>query len=134
MGCCFMIILAGLASAHAESRRTIILPEVKIKDVTLEEAVAYLKQVVKKLDGWDDANINVIILGASEEQKRKKISLDVREIPLRSALDHIALSVGMKVRVDAHAVILAPATQSDEILTRTYRVPPHFIQAGSAAK
>ena len=111
-----------------------MLSEVKFKDLTLEEALTYVKQAVKKLDRLGGGSLNVIILGASEEQKKKKISLDVREISLRSALDHIAHAVGLKVRVDSHAVVLTSAAYSDELSTRTYRVPPDFISTGSAAK
>ena len=134
---CAAILLAGLHSTKAfvtDCSKPIMLHEVKLKDATLEEAVAYVKLAVKKLPAFGDGNLNVIILGASEEQKKKKISLDVREISLRSAMDHIAHAVGLKVRVDAHAVVLTSAAHSDELSARTYRVPPDFISAGSAAK
>ncbi|OYW98498.1 MAG: hypothetical protein B7Z14_14650 [Bosea sp. 32-68-6] len=134
---CALILLAGLHSTRAfitDCSKPIMLNEVRFKDATLEEAVAYVKRAVKNLHAFGDGNLNVIILGVSEEQKKKKISLDVREISLRSAMDHIAHAVGLKVRVDAHAIVLAPASQSNELSTRTYRVPPDFISTGSAAK
>lgn len=114
--------------------KPIMLAEVKLKDATLEEAVACLKLAVKKAGGFAGENVNIVILGASGEQKKKKISLDVREISLRSALDHIAHAVGLKVRVDAHAVVLTSAAYSEELTTRIYRVPPDFMVTGSAAK
>ena len=132
-----VILMAGWQSTNAfvtDCSKPIMLGEVKFKDATLEEAVAYVKLTVKNLHTFGDGNLNVIILGASEEQKKKKISLDVREISLRSAMDHIAHAVGLKVRVDAHAIVLAPASHSNELSTRTYRVPPDFISTGSAAK
>ena len=132
-----VILMAGWQSVKAyipDCGKPIMLNEVKFKDATLEEAVAYVKRAVKNLHTFGDGNLNVIILGVSEEQKKKKISLDVREISLRSAMDHIAHAVGLKVRVDAHAIVLAPASQSNELSTRTYRVPPDFISTGSAAK
>ncbi len=134
---CALMLLVGVHSTKAfitDCSKPIMLNEVKFKDATLEEAVAYVKQAVKKLGIFADENINVVILGASEEQKKKKISLDVQEISLRSALDHIAHAVGLKVRVDSHAVVLTSAAHSDELSTRTYRVPPDFISTGSAAK
>lgn len=134
---CAVILLAGLHSTKAfitDCSRPIMLTEVKFKDATLEEAVSYVKQAVKNLHTFGDGNLNVIILGASEEQKKKKISLDIRDISLRSTLDHIAHAVGLKVRVDAHAVVLTSAAHSYELSTRIYRVPPSFIQAGSAIK
>ncbi|MFO1485182.1 MAG: hypothetical protein U1F71_17610 [Verrucomicrobiaceae bacterium] len=114
--------------------RPIILPEVRFKDATLEEAVAYLKQAVKKLGLFASENINVVVIGASAEQKRKKISLDVGEISLLSAFEHIANTVGLKVRVEAHAVVLISSSRADELATRIYRVPPDFMQTGSAVR
>lgn len=136
---CAVILLAGWHSAKGyitDCGKPIMLAEVKLKDATLEEAVAYVKLAVKKLPAFGDGNLNVIILGASEEQKKKKkkISLDVREISLRSVMEHIAHAVGLKVRVDAHAVVLTSAAYSEEMATRSYRVPPDFIATGSAAK
>lgn len=129
--------MAGPPSTKAfipDCSKPIMLNEVKFKDATLEEAVAYLKLAVKKLGIFAEENINAVILGASEDQKKKKISLDVREISLRSALDHIAHAVGLKVRVDSHAVVLTSAAHAAELSTRNYRVPPDFISTGSAAK
>lgn len=129
--------MAGPPSAKGyitDCGKPIMLSEVKLKDATLEEAVAYVKQAVKKLGGFANGNINVVILGASEEQKKKKISLDVSEISLRSAMKHIGQAVGLTVRVESYAVVLTSAAHSDELSTRTYRVPPDFISTGSAAK
>ncbi len=134
---CLVMVLAGLHSAKAsitDCGKPIMLSEVKFKDATLEEAVAYVKQAVTKLDTLGEGNINVIILGASEEQKKRKISLDIREISLRSVMDHIANAAGLKVRVDAHAIVLAPVTHSHELSTRIYRVSPDFMQKGSAVR
>jgi len=130
-------LLAGWYSANAEIThcyKPIILHKVRFKDATLEEAVTYLKQAVKKLGLFADENINVVIIGASEEQKRKKISLDVGKIPLKTAFEHIANTVGLKVRVEAYAVVLAAPARADELATRFYRVPPEFIGMGSATK
>mgnify|MGYP007034015224 CR=1 FL=1 len=73
---CAVILPAGWHSAKGcitDCSKPIMLREVKLKDATLEEAVAYVKQAMKKLPAFGDGNINVIILGASEEQKKKKI-------------------------------------------------------------
>lgn len=134
---CAAILMMGPPCAKGyitDCGKPIMLAEVKLKDATLEEAVACLKLAVKKAGGFAGENVNIVILGASEEQKKKKISLDVREISLRSALDHIAHAVGLKVRVDAHAVVLTSAAYSEELTTRIYRVPPDFMVTGSAAK
>jgi len=132
-----VILMAGLQSAKGcitDCGKPIMLAEVKFKDATLEEAVEHLKQAVKKLSVFRKECINMVILGASEEQRQKKISLDVRLISLQTAVDHIARSAGLLARLEAHAIALAPASHADELSTRNCRVPPCFLQAGSAAK
>ncbi len=132
-----VILMSGLQSAKGyitDCGKPIMLAEVKFKDATLEEAVEHLKQAVKKLSVFREEYINVIILGASEEQKKKRMSLDARMISLQTAVDHIARSAGLLVRLDAHAIVLAPASHANELSTRIYRVPPYFLQAGSVAK
>src|SRR5438105_6985218 len=63
---------------------------------------------------------------AAPENARITVSLD--QIPLGDALRYIANQAGLKVKVEPHAVLLIPLTeQSDELVTKTYKVPPEFF-------
>jgi general secretion pathway protein D len=65
-------------------------------------------------------------LVAAPENARITISLN--EIPLGEALRYIANQAALKVKVEPHAVLLIPLTeQSDELITKTYQVPPEFF-------
>jgi len=65
-------------------------------------------------------------LVAAPENARITISLN--EIPLGEALRYIANQAALKVKVEPHAVLLIPLTeQSDELVTKTYKVPPEFF-------
>src|SRR5437016_6997175 len=63
---------------------------------------------------------------AAPENARMTISLN--EIPLGEALRYIANQAALKVKVEPHAVLLIPLTeQSDELVTKTYKVPAEFF-------
>src|SRR5947209_9011515 len=60
--------------------------------------------------------------------EQAKITLEVDDIPLLDALHYIANQAALKVKVEPHAVLLIPLTeQSDELVTKTYTVPPEFF-------
>ena len=49
----------------------------------------------------------------------------LNEIPLGEALRYIASQAGLKVKVEPYAVSIIPVTeQSNDLLTKEYRVPP----------
>ena len=60
--------------------------------------------------------------------EQAKITLEVDDIPLLDALTYIGNQAALKVKVEPHAVLLIPLTeQSDELVTKTYKVPPEFF-------
>ena len=60
--------------------------------------------------------------------EQAKITLEVDDIPLLDALRYIGNQAALKVKVEPHAVLLIPLTeQSDELVTKTYKVPPEFF-------
>src|SRR5437879_6092861 len=64
-------------------------------------------------------------VGAPENAR---ITISLNEIPLGEALRYIANQAALKVKVEPHAVLLIPLTeQSDELVTKTYKVPPEFF-------
>jgi len=57
-----------------------------------------------------------------------RITISLNQIPLGEALRYIANQAALKVKVEPHAVLLIPLTeQSDELITKTYQVPPEFF-------
>jgi general secretion pathway protein D len=59
-----------------------------------------------------------------------RITITLNEIPLGEALRYIASQAGLKVKVEPYAVSIIPITeQSNDLLTREYRVPPGFISS-----
>src|SRR5207248_3137231 len=59
-----------------------------------------------------------------------RITLTLNQIPLGEALRYIASQAGLKVKVEAFAVLILPLSeQSNELTTNEYRVPPGFISS-----
>src|SRR5256886_4342916 len=60
-----------------------------------------------------------------------RITLTLNQIPLGEALRYIANQAGLKVKVEPYAVSIIPITeQSNDLITKQYRVPPGFISTG----
>ncbi len=59
-----------------------------------------------------------------------RITITLNQIPLGEALRYIASQAGLKVKVEPFAVSIIPLSeQSQELVTKEYRVPPGFIQS-----
>lgn len=59
-----------------------------------------------------------------------RITITLNQIPLGEALRYIATQAGLKVKVEPYAVSIVPLSeQSQELITKEYRVPPGFIQS-----
>ena len=57
-----------------------------------------------------------------------RITITLNEIPLAEALRYIATQAGLKVKVEPYAISIIPISeQSNDLLTKEYRVPPGFI-------
>jgi hypothetical protein len=64
-----------------------------------------------------------------------RITLTLNQIPLGEALRYIANQGGLKVKVEPYAVAVIPITeQSNDLITKEYRVPPDFISTSLAGK
>ncbi|CAN5516290.1 hypothetical protein BH18VER1_BH18VER1_01510 [soil metagenome] len=59
-----------------------------------------------------------------------RITITLNQIPLGEALRYIASQAGLKVKVEPYAVSIIPlAEQSNDLLTKEYRVPPGFVSS-----
>src|SRR6266498_27695 len=69
----------------------------------------------------------VVAAGATSPAEGR-ITLTLNQIPLGEALRYIANQAGLKVKVEPYAVAIIPISeQSNDLITKEYRVPPDFI-------
>ncbi|HZR78045.1 MAG TPA: type II and III secretion system protein, partial [Chthoniobacterales bacterium] len=69
-----------------------------------------------------------VVAGAPISPSEARITITLNQIPLGEALRYIASQAGLKVKIEPYAVSIIPITeQSNDLLTKEYRVPPGFI-------
>lgn len=95
----------------------IILPRVEFQDATVREALDFLKQRAAALDvGEEDParkGMNIVLkLPPEAEQSQARITLTLTDIPLRGAIDYVAKSANLKLKVEPYAVVVEPISET----------------------
>ncbi len=116
----------------------IIIPEVNLRNVTLQEAVDYLREQSILRDGIETdpekRGINIVIdsraIGVSgSDALTRPITLTIdNPIPFIEALRYIADMAGVKSKIEAYSVVIVPESdEGGQMYTEIYRVPPSFL-------
>jgi len=82
----------------------IILPSVKFRDVTLAEAIEFIRAKSREFDP-DKQGVNILLKG---DGGTAKITLSLKDVPISEALRYCAELAGHKLSADDNALILAP--------------------------
>ena len=143
-------VSSGIAYINEKLRR-IIIPNIAFDDITVDEAVDFLRQRAAELDvleldparkgvnflirkpqgaaggdaGTEPVQPGALVAGSPGALRIK--SLRLTNIPLGQALKYICDATNLRSKVDEYAVTLVPRTETgNEMFTRTFRVPPGF--------
>ena len=122
----------------------IIIPHVFLENATLQEAVDLLRLRTAELDTTelnpDRRGVNFHLdLGEGNSDNGTKISntrfnLRLNNVPVSQALRYITEQTQTHYTTDDFSVIIrAQATDSKELISRSYRVPPDFLSVLSAS-
>jgi len=123
----------------SQKLNSIILPQVQFDDTTVEEAISFLAQRSRELDTMEsdpaERGVNIVLKNTSEEgAEPPRISLDLQQVPLATALRYITDLAGLKYKVEPYAVVVVPITDvTDDLYTRVFRVPPDFVSGAGGA-
>jgi general secretion pathway protein D len=80
------------------------------------------------------AAVPATITGPSISPADARITITLHQIPLGEALRYIASQAGLKVKIEPYAISIIPLSeQSNDLLTKEYRVPPGFISGSLSA-
>ncbi len=142
-----------------EKLRTIIIPVIEFEDTSVEEAVDFLRNRARELDTTTtnpaEKGINFVVrkpqpnnaaapaaegnaldaaaggLAVLADPGALRIKeLRLTNVPVATALKYICDSTKLKYKVDDFAVTLVPASEDGEdIVTRSFQVPPDFLDA-----
>lgn len=86
-----------------EKASKIRLPEVRLSNVSIDEAVDWLRVKAAELTP-DHKGINLLNVG----QPEARLSLDLKEVSLKEALSSVAKSANMDIQYDPYAAVLSP--------------------------
>ena len=127
----------------------IIIPKISLDQATLDEAIDFLRARSAELDTSEQdparRGVNFTInLGAPESElatriRNQRINLRLQQVPISQILRYITENTHTSYKTDDFAVIITPAgSTSDEMISRSYHVPPDFLTtlssgAGTAA-
>jgi general secretion pathway protein D len=134
----------------------IIIDRMDLEDASIREVVDFLKQKSRQLDNSTDdpkkKGVNIVLklaspaaapapvdgqaaeIPASESgvTEDTKISIALKNVPLIEAVRYLTELSGLKYKIEPFAVSIIPLTENtEELVTKEYRVPPGFIPASS---
>ena len=107
--------------------RTITFPKVEFDGATLAEVVELLRVRSRDLDP-EGRGIS-FVLSVPPEARDKQVSLNLLNVPMEELLRYVSEMCGVAYKVDEHAVTFVSISErNNAIVTRSFRVPPDFIQ------
>lgn len=120
----------------------IIVPIVNFDEVNIQEALDFLRQQSIQHDTFatdpSDRGVNFVLdLGGGDSEAgnrvmETKISLQLKNVPLSQVLTYLCEITRTVHVAQEFAVSIRPAgSDSADMITRTYRVPPDFLTTGS---
>ena len=134
----------------------IIIDKMDLEDASIREVVDFLKQKSRQLDNSTDdpkkKGVNIVLklaspaaapapvdgqaaeIPASESgvTEDTKISIALKNVPLIEAVRYLTELSGLKYKIEPFAVSIIPLTENtEELVTKEYRVPPGFIPASA---
>ncbi len=112
--------------------RSIIFPHVDFAGATLEEVVELLR--VRSHDLDPEGKGVSFVISVPPDARTKPIALNLYNVPMDEILRYVSEMCGVAYKVDEHAVIfLSMDERNSAIISRTFRVPPDFIQSSPGA-
>ena len=132
----------------------IIIDRIDLDQASIREVVDFLKQKSRQLDNSTDdpkkKGVNIVLKLASSApaptpvdgqvpeiptlesgvNEDTKISIALKNVPLIEAVRYLTELSGLKYKIEPFAVSIIPLTENtEELVTKEYRVPPGFIPA-----
>ena len=115
-----------------------VLPQVMLSQATLSEAIDYLRSATRQT-GPEARTINFNINLGTDDSPRStrirsmKFDLQLGNVPLRQVLKIITEMTQTTFTTDGYSVVIRPlGSDSQELVDRTFRVPPDFLTSLAA--
>jgi len=137
-----------------------IIEKIDLQDASIREVVDFLKRQSREIDTSTDdpkkRGVNIVLkLGAkpselpatptegtettppisSDITEDTKVTISLTNVPLIEAIRYLTELAGLKYKIEQFAVSILPTTENtDELITKEYRVSPAFIPANSGTE
>ena len=110
--------------------RELKVPHVEFVNAGLDEVVGYLRIASRNVDP-EGRGVDFIV-NLEPEARNRQISLTLNQVPLEDLVRYVTEMAGITYRLEANAVVLGSLTErSTSLVTKTYKVPPDFIQTAA---
>jgi len=86
---------------------SVIIPQLQFTAADLSDALTALGQMIEK-ESKGGVTLNFIVDDPQAKLANKKVTLQLKNIPAKAALDYLLTQVGAKARFDEHAVVVTP--------------------------
>jgi general secretion pathway protein D len=97
----------------------------------LDEVIEYLRITTASLDP-EGKGVDFII-NAPDETKSRTMNLSLQDMPLEEVVRYVVQMAQAAYRVEESAVVITSLTEkSTAMISKSYRVPPDFLQTGDA--
>jgi general secretion pathway protein D len=111
--------------------RTMIIPLVDLQGASLEEVVEFLRIRSRELDPLKRGVS--FVLKVSPDLAAKPVSMTMVSVPIEEVLRYATDMTGTVYRADEYAITITSRTEkSTTLITRSYRVPPGFLENAPA--
>jgi general secretion pathway protein D len=127
----------GSGQAIQSKLSNIVISSVQFDGAPLRDVLDFLAGRAAELDSAETdpskRGVNIVIDNSSsggEDLGARQVTIKLSRVPLGEVLRYVTGQVQLKFRVDPYAITVVPLTASDDaaLVTRSFLVPPDFIQ------
>jgi tetratricopeptide (TPR) repeat protein len=104
---------ALVARARERKFGDVMIPELRFDQATFREALDALGKIVEK-ESKDEVTPNFVIQDATNKLGTATISLNLKNVPARTALKYLMDMSGARARYDEHAIVIEPRPRQSQ--------------------
>ncbi len=111
--------------------RTLRMSKVDFSAASLDEVIEFLRITSRNVDP-DGRGVD-FIMSAPQETRARTMSLTLNDMPLEEVVRYVVDLAGAAYRVEDSGVVITSLTDtSTAMISKSYRVPPDFLQSADA--